>query len=300
MAIFGVNQVVCSRGRSAPPGAQNVRVVAESGGYKVLTPFNRDFVNSLKIEIPATSRKWSQESKAWYVSETHGAKLKELIDRHYGVDVQMPTIIGSTAATVHELTFKADYIGNSKAVAGGAEAVSSVHCNGGWNARIPEKVLRAWFNQSQEAETATGFVSLYSVLGCGEAATAEEIKKAYKRAARQWHPDVCKEPEAREMFEKVKEASTVLLDPVSRAKYNAGLFFEKLAKNPLAGRGRAVVSMLTSFTPLLRCGLLKVKGRMDLGLLVVDEILAWDDITNEFGQTMVSFWAGDTFSVMWV
>jgi hypothetical protein len=58
--------------------------------------------------------------------------------------------------------------------------------------------------------------------------------------------------------------------------------------------------MLTSFTPLLRCGLLKVKGRMDLGLLVVDEILAWDDITNEFGQTMVSFWAGDTFSVMWV
>jgi len=284
----------CGRG-SGTAVRPDVRVLAESGGYKVLTPFNRNFVDALKIEIPTTGRKWEPTSKCWYVSETHGAKLKELIDSHYGVDVQMPVILGAKNASF-ETTFQADYVANCKGDSPEL-AAASVHCNGGWNARIPEKVLRVWFKQAAASEAANAPQTLYAVLGCDEKSSDLEIKKAFKRAARQWHPDLCKEPEARDMFERIKAASEVLLDVIRRAKYNAGLAFEKMARSP---KSRHHVSRYASFTPILRCGKLTVKGRVDLGMLIVEEILKWDDIENEIGQTMVSFWAGDNYSVMWV
>lgn len=285
----------CGRG-GASAANPAVRVLAESGGYKVLTPFNRDFVDALKFEIPSSGRKWEPTSKCWYVSEAHGTKLKELIERHYQTAIELPIILGADNA-IFEITFQADYVANCK---GGATDTSaaSVHCNGGWNARISEKVLRVWFKQAAAAEAANVPQTLYATLGCSEDASPEAIKKAFKRAARQWHPDLCKEPEARDMFEKIKRASEVLLDAVARAKYNAGLFFEKLSKSPNSRRQR--VSQYATFIPLLRCGKLTVRARRDLGMLIVEEILSWEDIENEFGQTMVSFWAGDNYSVMWV
>lgn len=302
MAIFAHSDdpiqgvIFCRRGTGQAPAQSAVRVLAESGGYKVLTPFNRNFVDALKFEIPSTGRKWEPSSKCWYVSESFGPKLKELIDQHYGTDVQLPNILGATPQ-IFEVTFQADYVANCKQGNGIDTSAASVHCRGGWNARIPEKVLRTWFKQAAAAEAANAPQTFYAMLGCDESASELEIKKAFKRAARQWHPDLCKEPEARDMFEKIKAASEVLLDVVQRAKYNAGLMFEKMAKSP--GQKRRV-SQYASFTPLLRCGMLTVRGKTELGMLIVEEILAWEDIENEFGQTMVSFWAGDNFSVMWV
>lgn len=293
---FGSGQATLFNcGRATSPSG--ISVTAESGGLKVKTPFDANFVAMLKAEIPAMARKWDPPSKCWYVSVSYQTQLKQLIDTCFNCDVQMPTVIGADN-TVFEITFQADYIANTKTQ--GSEAASSVHANGSWSAKISEKVLRAWFKQEQTAGKAATY---YALLGCDEKATERDIKVAFKRAARQWHPDLCKEPEARDMFEKVKTASEVLLNFESRSKYDAGLFFEKLNRGPQrTGRGRAIYqpSVQTTFTPLLRCGLLTVKARRDLGNLIVEEILKWEDIENEIGQTMVSFWAGDTFSVMWI
>jgi hypothetical protein len=282
---------VCSR-PSFRSQSTSIRVTAESGGLKVNTPYNAEFVALLKEQIPATSRKWDKAQKAWYVSRDKADVLKTLIDQCYGGDVQMPTVI-TAAPEIFEISFQADYVANSK----GEPGISSVHANGSWAAKIPEKVLRAWFKQADANTPAT----LYGLLGVDKTATPIEIKKAYKRAARQWHPDLCMEPEARSMFEKVKEAYDTLSDAILRNRYNAGLMFEAMAKTSRRGGVfSSAPSKYASFTPMLRCGQLKVKATRELGAIVVHEILEWADIENEYGQVMVSFWAGDSFSVMWV
>jgi len=61
----------------------------------------------------------------------------------------------------------------------------------------------------------------YEVLGVSRNATAEEIKKAYRRLVRQYHPDANKgNPQAEERFKEVQEAYDVLSDPQKRAQYD--------------------------------------------------------------------------------
>lgn len=60
----------------------------------------------------------------------------------------------------------------------------------------------------------------YRILGVEKTATPEEIKKAYRRLARKYHPDVSKEPDAAERMSEINEANTVLSDPERRAAYD--------------------------------------------------------------------------------
>lgn len=60
----------------------------------------------------------------------------------------------------------------------------------------------------------------YNILGVARDATAEDIKKAYRRLARKYHPDVSKEKDAEERFKAVGEAYDVLSDPKKREAYD--------------------------------------------------------------------------------
>jgi len=62
----------------------------------------------------------------------------------------------------------------------------------------------------------------YEVLGVERTATAEEIKKAYRRLARELHPDVNPSAEASERFKAVTHAYDVLSDPQERQQYDLG------------------------------------------------------------------------------
>lgn len=60
----------------------------------------------------------------------------------------------------------------------------------------------------------------YRILGVDKKASADDIKKAYRRLARKYHPDVSKEPDAAERMAEINEANTVLSDPERRAAYD--------------------------------------------------------------------------------
>src|ERR1700738_3028823 len=60
----------------------------------------------------------------------------------------------------------------------------------------------------------------YQTLGVTRTATEKEIKSAYRRLARQFHPDVNKDPKATDRFKLINEAYEVLSDPKKRSKYD--------------------------------------------------------------------------------
>ena len=60
----------------------------------------------------------------------------------------------------------------------------------------------------------------YNVLGVDRQATDEEVKKAFRRLARQYHPDVNKSPDAEARFKEINEAYEVLSDNDKRAMYD--------------------------------------------------------------------------------
>src|SRR2546423_6545399 len=61
----------------------------------------------------------------------------------------------------------------------------------------------------------------YKTLGVERGASDEDIKKAYRKLARKYHPDVSKEPNAKERFQEVGEAYETLKDKEKRAAYDS-------------------------------------------------------------------------------
>jgi curved DNA-binding protein len=64
------------------------------------------------------------------------------------------------------------------------------------------------------------FKDYYQTLGVARDASAEDIKKAFRKLARKYHPDVSKEPNAEARMKEVNEAFAVLSDPEKRAAYD--------------------------------------------------------------------------------
>ncbi|MDR0579106.1 MAG: DnaJ domain-containing protein, partial [Campylobacteraceae bacterium] len=62
--------------------------------------------------------------------------------------------------------------------------------------------------------------SLYETLGVSQSASADEIKKAYRRLARKYHPDINKEAGAEDKFKEINAAYEILSDEKKRKQYD--------------------------------------------------------------------------------
>lgn len=85
---------------------------------------------------------------------------------------------------------------------------------------------------------------LYELLGVDRDADDATIKKAYRRLARQYHPDVNPDPDAQEKFKEVSTAYEVLSDPQKRAHYDRG-------GDPFGGAGGFGQGAGFSFTDMM-------------------------------------------------
>lgn len=250
----------------------------------LLSTYDAGLVAAIKAEIPASARKWDMQHKAWIVTSQFGPQLAQIVQRTLGIAVTLPlpTMTPPTAALTRVI--RLEYLGQAKD-RGDGTLTAFGYDGAGWGFVFPLAVLKVWFAEDAKPDEA---VTLYGVLGIKQAATVDELKSAYRRAARTYHPDLNHEPDAAEQFKRIQAAYEILRDPNKRAKYNAGLALTRAVPRAAAPNG-------PMWRAPLRCGLLLVEATEQVGRLAVTRILAWNDIVNAQGQTLVTSWpAGAT------
>lgn len=283
-------------------------ITAKDGYYQIKIPFN--LKDDFKAHVPAKYRGWNQDARCWTVSREGIAIAQAFLESHFG-KIEIPPLEESNAiAATIQKTFTVEYIGQCKERDGGIiSALGSVH--GFWSLEFPEAVLKTWFERRVSND---GVQTFYQALCVFETSTNQEIKSAYRRLSRQWHPDVCQNEEANpgETFRKMTDAYEVLRDPTKRRRYDAGLFFEREAKkitevnsddfrsynyryNHRTDKYHKVQP--THFRAPLRCGLITAEGVQRLSRFTASKILSWDDITNGDGRVMTATWNKHTESI---
>jgi len=253
------------------------------------SPYIRDLVEAVK-SLPYTERRYDGNRKVWFVDPKHGQRLVSWIDLYAGETVNLPLIQSVSARPVMRLV-EVRYIGACKNRDDGSSVAFGL-VGKDWGILFPESALRGWFD-SGEALEPNESQTLYQVLGIKKAADQDEIKTAFRRMTRQWHPDVCKEPNATEIFIRIREAYELLNDTNKRARYDAGLALEKAYEKDRLRQHKHdrtfLQSLQVSYRSPLRCGMLMVEGIEKIGRLEVSKILAWEDITRN-GKILVVSW----------
>jgi len=178
---------------------------------------------------------------------------------------------------------EARYVGRCKDRPDGTQTAYAF-VNNTWSVAILKNALFNYFGVPMlPGEEPT----LYGALGITNTVTDEEVKKAYRRMAKMWHPDLSKEPGTREQFAAVKHAYEIL--STKRAKYDAGLALQSSLSANVEVFNNASVDKFGYRSPL-RCGYILGNGESRGGKFVISEILQWQDIVDKQGRTLVSSW----------
>lgn len=279
----------------------SVTLSPRSDGLALVSPYDPAFVAAFKALLSSRERTWDPTNKVWVIDPAQANAVADLCQIFFGQRPSVPTVQATpTAPEIRTITL--EYLGQCKARDLGSEPTAMGYAGGAWSVVAPESVLRAWFDpfgaQADQPREPDAPQTLYGLLGIGQDADENAIKAGYRRMARQWHPDACREPDAREMFIKIKVAYDVLSDPLKRRKYNAGLLFERQQQQrdtrSLRDFNRSFNALqASSYRAPLRCGLLVVECLPRLGRLTLTKILSWQDITRADGCVLVTSWNVD-------
>lgn len=265
---------------------------ADGGAVLLDSTYDASFVSAFKSQVPPSCRRWDKARRVWVIDPPYASHVADLCDQYLGVRPTVPAISTAAQAPLEQRLIQILYLGRCKERATGAEATATGFADGDWTVIFPESALRAWFEPTGQAEDVPATKgkpsTLYAVLMVTQQASVDELKAAYRRLARQLHPDVNSEDGAAEQFIALKHAYDVLSNEQQRRLYDAGLFFEQQSRqldpfDPPYDR--------SDYRSPLRCGWVLCEGRSRLGVFVVSQICQWEDIVRADGAIMVSSWA---------
>lgn len=283
------------------------RITPHANGLAVRFGYNAGTLAAFKAAVPGAARRWDNDEKVWLVDPAYGDKVADVLTAMTGQRVTVP-LLRAVAPQVETRLLEVHYIGRCRQREGG-ESSATGWCDGSWSVVLTEKVLRSWFEGGIDApETERpATTTYYARLGVTQRATDDEMKTAYRRLVKQWHPDTCHEPDAAQQFRAIQAAYEVLRDPRMRRKYDTGLAFERAAamQTDLGASARAGgfgTLIGQGYRSPLRCGWLLAEGTPGVRGFVVATILSWQDIVNAGGQTLTTSWpaGADHFESRWV
>ena len=240
---------------------------------------NINIINKIKA-LPYDKRAWSREEDCWKIDASLVDSLSDILG--FSVKVERNKLGSENQRTTLDLHFISQPIRRV-----GGDVYSCGFHDQKFIAVLELSVLEEWYKWRPCD------VTLYTSLCIERTASQDEIKKAYRRVARQWHPDVVGESEkevAHNMFIMINRAYEILSNDIKRRKYDAALLMlPKPDKEEQPMR----------FLPY-RCGRLVCDAEVSAKIKVT-KIYKWDDITNDQGQIMCATWKkGDaTYETIW-
>ena len=253
------------------------------GDFALKSSYDKGLVAALHAQIPGADHRWNPDSKVWLFTEPYIDTVAEIVEMCLGIQAEVQTSFApEKGATVETKLVQVEYLGAAKD-RNGDEPVAYGYVDGDWSVGIPLSILKKWFEVDSSVYGNDG--TFYAALGISRKANSKEIKAAYRRVARQTHPDVNHEPDAKERFQQVNKAYQTLGNNKSRKWYDAGLvLIESTAKSP------GQYNQTDDWKSPLRCGWLLVEGITKLGRLSVSKIVQWEDVISSEGKVMVSSW----------
>lgn len=263
------------------------------------TPYDAGLVQDLKDSIPLYGRAWNREKRVWEIAYVHGQDAIDVVKRNLGETLTLPQQKINSQPKTEIRLLKLEYIGAAKERDDGS-IIALGFCKNQWSIVFSLKVLREWFEGNGDTPlNPKSAPSLYAVLGINKKATDRGIKKAYRIAARTWHPDINDDKDAATQFRRVNNAYETLKDDRQRRKYDAGLFLQSQAERQSPNLNSSIQSSV--WRPPKRCGWITVEGQETLGRFIVSHILQWNEIV-EAGMIMVSYWPknSDKFAIDWI
>lgn len=279
----------------------SARLVAVPGGYEYTTSYDVALIAAFKARIPAEGREWDKINRRWLVDAQYAGACVQLAEAYLGITLTVPPAAPILSET---RLIELQYLGRCKDRDSG-EPTAYGYAEGAWSTVWPESVLRAFFEviPQRPGEKPT----LYGVLGVKPEATTDEVRSAYRRLARQWHPDTCHDPDAAEQFKIITNAYQVLTNEALRRKYEAGLVLERSLNGGLRTHSSVWDSLgLTQsnefgYRAPLKCGLVLCEGKPCLSRFVVSRIVQWKDVVRADGKVMVTSWprGADMFEITW-
>lgn len=261
-------------------------------GMELRFPFNTQAKDAIK-RLPSHLRKpvWVDgKFSHWLVANSEFNELVRICRFHLGTE---PDVVGMPKQSTGTQTklFKVKYIGASKDRDGNGNMTAyACDFSDNWNMVFSEDVLKDWFEcgiSGIQDKPKTAISTYYGLLGIAKNASGVDVKKAYRKAARRFHPDICKDDDAAEMFIKVQTAYEVLSSPLNRRKYDASLVFAADVGKKPSNDYLYVASQ--NYRPPQRCGWIMCQGKYEVGRFTVEKIIKWEPIVNN-GQELVTSW----------
>ncbi len=277
---------------------QMARIVQTSNELQFFSPYDQLLVADLKMRIPYNERRWDGNSKCWIVTTNNLNTLKVLSIKYLGNEPSIQGgLINSQPLKPQTKLLNVRYIGTPKD-RGNGEKSAFGHDGQNWSIVFPELVLRQWF-EGENATVETTDLTLYGVLALKQTCAGSDIKTAWRRMAKRYHPDVNKDDDAVAMMIRINEAYEVLNNPMKRKKYDAGLVL-------VSTLGQTNNTRLNAFSniwrPPERCGFILATGMNQLGRFVIETIHQWEPIKDGFGRELVTSWpmGSDIYQENWV